>query len=54
MSLCVYDDNVCFLSVVDLRITSLVEDFRPEFVGHSIITFNWNQFYNRMFDASTE
>ena len=54
MSLCVYDADVCFLYVVDFRITSLVEDFRPEFVGHSVITLNWNQFYNRMFHASTE
>ena len=34
-------------SVVDFRITSLVEDLRPGFVGNSVVRFAWNQLYNR-------
>ena len=45
---CCYYYIVCVL-IDNFRMTSFVEDLRPGFLGHSIMTFTWNRLHDREF-----
>ena len=36
-----------FNFIDNFRMTSFVEDLRPGFLGHSIMTFTWNKLHDR-------